>query len=91
MKRLLRGAALVSLTALALGAAITVITTKHAERQLNMRLAQLQRERDDVDAQWTRLLLEEATLSTHTRIDAAARRDLGMVEPGPDSLAAVVP
>lgn len=91
MKRLLRGAALVCFTALALAAALTVITTKHTERQLNMRLAQLQRERDEVDAQWTRLLLEEATLSTHTRIDAAARRDLGMVEPGPDSLAAVVP
>lgn len=91
MKQLLTVAGLAVATAFTLVCALGVITTKHSERQLNARLAQLQRERDAIDGEWTRLLLEEATLSTHTRIDATARRELGMLEPGPDALAAVAP
>lgn len=91
MKPVLTGAALAVAAAAAVVVALGVITAKHHERQLNARLAQLQRERDALDGEWTRLLLEEATLSTHTRIDATARRELGMLEPGPEALAAVAP
>lgn len=91
MKQALTGIALGLAAAATLVTALGVITTKHHERQLNARLAQLQRERDTLDGEWTRLLLEEATLSTHTRVDATARRELGMLEPGPDALAAVAP
>lgn len=91
MKQALTFTALAVAVACALVMALGVVTTKHSERQLNARLAQLQRERDTLDGEWTRLLLEEATLSTHTRIDATARRELGMLEPGPEALAAVAP
>lgn len=79
------------LTAASLTCGLAVVTNKHTERAQVAHLAQLQRERDELDGEWTRLLLEEATLSTHTRIDATARRELGMLEPGPDQLAAVAP
>jgi cell division protein FtsL len=91
VKRALEAAGLAALAGLVLAAGGGVITAKHAQRQLNARLAELSRERDALDGEWTRLLLEQATLSTHTRIDAAARRELGMLEPGPDQVAAVAP
>lgn len=51
-----------------------------------MQLHTLQRERDALDVEWGRLLLEEATWSEHRRVEGMARERLGMSIPTPDSV-----
>ena len=63
------------------GSALAVVHIKYRERRLVAELSQLREARDRLDSDWSRLLLEEATLTTHARIEAKARDDLGMVLP----------
>jgi cell division protein FtsL len=73
----LAAALLLSVFASALG----VIHLKHRERSLIAQLSRLQHERDRLDSEWSRLLLEEATLTTHARVEGKARKQLHMVLP----------
>lgn len=66
--------------------AITVVTLHHHGRQLSIKLHALQRERDALDVEWGRLLLEEATWSEHRRVEGLARERLGMSTPTPDKV-----
>lgn len=72
------------LATLILGTALTascfgVVRSAHWQRQLYGDLQAIQKEKDRTDTEWRRLLLEEATLASHTRIEQIARRDLDMV------------
>lgn len=66
--------------------AIAVIALNHHGRQLSTQLHALQRERDALDVEWGRLLLEEATWSEHRRVEGVARERLGMSMPTPDQV-----
>ncbi|HCZ49102.1 MAG TPA: cell division protein FtsL, partial [Gammaproteobacteria bacterium] len=59
------GHALVATLLLAVFAsALGVIHLKHHERSLIAQLSRLRHEHDRLDSEWSRLLLEEATLTT---------------------------
>ncbi len=63
---------------------LTVVGLHHRGRQLSTELHGLQRERDALNVEWGRLLLEEATWSQHRHVEEVARGELGMAMPGPD-------
>lgn len=69
---------------LGLGVAATgvgVVYVKYLTRIEFVDLQQVRAARDALDVEWGRLQLEEAALTTHTRVEEAARRDLGMHMP----------
>jgi cell division protein FtsL len=82
---------LAGLLALCFASALAVVHVKHRERRLVAELSELRDARDRLDSEWSRLLLEEATLTTHARVEAKARNELGMVLPQPQEMAQVRP
>lgn len=60
---------------------IAVVQTRHESRQLFAELQARQAERDALNTEWGKLLLEEATWSQHRRVEAMARARLGMNTP----------
>lgn len=79
-ERIGRGLAAALLLAV-FASALGVIHLKHRERSLIAQLSRLQHEHDRLDSEWSRLLLEEATLTTHARVESKAREQLHMVLP----------
>lgn len=77
-ERIGRGLAAALLLAV-FASALGVIHLKHRERSLIAQLSRLQHEHDRLDSEWSRLLLEEATLTTHARVESKAREQLHMV------------
>jgi len=58
--------------------ALTLVYTRQQNRQLFSALHQLRAERDALDIEWGRLLLEEGAWSQHQRVESTARQRLGM-------------
>lgn len=75
---LLLGAVLVS--------AIGVVWTRHESRVLFVELTRLQNENDDLNIEYGRGELEQATFAEPRVIDDAARQQLGMVAPRPQDV-----
>ncbi len=71
---------LVLLTAV-LASAIAVVWVRHEARAQFVELTQLQNQRDDLNVDFGRLELEQATWADPARIDRVARSQLGMVHP----------
>ena len=69
--------------------ALAVVHVKYRERRLVTELSELRESRDRLDSEWSRLLLEEATLTTHARVEGKARDELNMVLPQPQEMAQV--
>ncbi|AHF04882.1 cell division protein FtsL [Marichromatium purpuratum 984] len=63
--------------------AIAVVHTKYLTRVHFAQLQDLRAQRDAIDVEWNRLRLEEAALSTHSRIERIVREQLGMFSPRP--------
>ena len=61
--------------------AIGVVYARHEHRQLFVQLKRLQRDRDELNIDFGRLQLEQATWAEANRIDQVARNRLGMVFP----------
>lgn len=57
---------------------VGVVYAKYLTRSHFVELQQVRAERDAADVEWGRLRLEEASLSTIVRVEAAARKDLKM-------------
>jgi cell division protein FtsL len=70
-----------------LGCALAVVQARHESRALYSELQKLRVERDGLDTEWSRLLLEEGAWSQHRRIESMARTRLGMDLPGAESVA----
>ena len=68
-----------------------VVYTKHQSRTLFVELQELQAERDQLNIDWGRLLLEQSTWATPTRIENEARERLSMHVPDPDSVVILSP
>lgn len=80
--------------ALALGvlvSALAVVYTKHHSRQLFIELEALKSQRDDLNIEWNRLMLEQATWATPTRIEMIARDRLQMTLPPSEKIVIVGP
>ncbi|HBG94653.1 MAG TPA: cell division protein FtsL [Chromatiaceae bacterium] len=64
-----------------LATAVGVIEVKYLTRTEFDVLQQVRAERDALDVEWGRLQIEEAALTSHTRIEQNARRKLDMYLP----------
>jgi cell division protein FtsL len=61
---------------------MAVVQTRHESRQLFAQLQTQQAERDALNVEWGKLLLEEGAWSQHRRIEIMARSRLAMDTPG---------
>jgi cell division protein FtsL len=75
--------ALVVLLSCAVASAIGVVSSRQQSRQLFSALSDLERERDELNIEYGRLQLEQATWTETNRLEQLARTQLGMVFPGP--------
>jgi len=70
------------LLAAVVASAIGVVYSRQQDRILFGALTQLTREQDDLNTEFGRLELEQATWAEPNRIEQIARGQLGMVNPG---------
>ena len=68
-----------------------VIYTSHLNRKLFAQLERLNGERDALEVEWGRLLLEQGTLATPTRIEQEARKRLKMKVPVAERIVVIKP
>lgn len=64
-----------------LSSALGIVYVRHATREMFSELNHLQASRDEMNNEWTQLLLEQGTLSTDGRVDTIARNTLRMHQP----------
>ena len=79
------------LIALDLASAVGVVLARHRHRQLFVELNRLEKARDELNVEFSRLQLEQATWAESTLIDRTARERLGMVLPKADEIVVVRP
>lgn len=68
-----------ALTALLVVCALLLVNAQYKARQLFIELERAQSAARQLDIEWAQLQLDQSTLGKHARIEANARRDLGMV------------
>ena len=78
--------ALLLLLAAVMVTAIGVVWTRHESRVLFVNLTALQNQRDDLNIEYGKLELEQATYAEPRRIDDEARQQLGMMDPRPQDI-----
>lgn len=61
---------------------IGVAVSAHENRELFNTLSQLQAERDQFQAEWSQLLLEQSALGAHGRVEKLGAERFNMVVPG---------
>ena len=61
--------------------AVMIVANRHQARQLFSELQQLQKERDQLNANWSRLMLEQSTQLNQVRVEDQAKNVLGMRKP----------
>lgn len=69
------------LAAAVLASGVAVIHVKYLTREEFGTLQQVRAERDTLDVEWGRLQIQEAALTSHTRIEDNARTQLDMIMP----------
>ena len=62
-------------------AALGIVYDRHRHRQLFVQLTRLEKARDELNIEFGRLQLEQATLGDSNRVDRIARERLGMKFP----------
>jgi cell division protein FtsL len=72
---------LVVLLTAVVGTGVAVVQARHQHRQQFVELSRLERERDELNIEFGRLQLEQATWAETHRIERIARGDLGMKYP----------
>lgn len=75
-----------SLLLAALASAIGVVWTRHESRVLFVQWTALQNQRDELNIDYGKLELEQATYAEPRRIDEEARQKLGMIDPRPQDI-----
>ena len=71
------------------GSGIAVVHSRHEHRMLFIELTRLERERDELNIEFGRLQLEQATWGETFRIERVARDRLGMRSPEPAEIRVV--
>lgn len=79
------------LTLAILASAIAVVYTKHAGRTEFVALQKLEKQRDALNENWGRLLLEQSTWSGPGRIEQQAQSRLTMIVPTADMIVVIKP
>ncbi|RRN58817.1 cell division protein FtsL [Pseudoxanthomonas sp. SGNA-20] len=70
---------------------IAVVYERYRHRQLFVELTRLERQRDELNIEFGRLQLEQATWAQANRIDQVARERLGMKFPEAEDIVVVRP
>ena len=71
--------------------AIGVVHARYRHRQLFIELSRLEKARDALNIEFSRLQLEQATWTESNRIDKVARERLGMKTPEPGDIVVLRP
>ncbi|HET9031912.1 MAG TPA: cell division protein FtsL [Dokdonella sp.] len=79
----MRVIAMLVLVAAVIVSAIGVVYARHESRRHFVELNRLTNERDNLNFEFGRLEIEQATWAENNRIEQIARGRLGMVSPGP--------
>jgi len=66
--------------------ALETVVTRHQARKLFVEIQSLAKVRDELNEEWSRLLLEQSTWATDVRIELIAKTRLDMKEPEPHFL-----
>lgn len=72
------------LAILVIVSAVSVIYAKHLNRNEFIQLQQLEKQRDLLNEEWGRLLLEESTWGSPSRVEQQVRSRLDMIVPKAD-------
>jgi cell division protein FtsL len=75
----------------ALASAIAVVYTRQQHRDLFIQLNALERQRDEMNIEFGRLQLEQATLAETNNVEQIATRKLGMSYPASKDIVVVRP
>jgi len=67
------------LTVLLVCSALSLVNAQYQSRRLFIELERAQTLARQLDIEWAQLQLDQSTLGKHARIEASARRDLGMI------------
>ncbi len=82
---------LIAVAAALLATAMGIVFSTHESRKLFVELQGLQKTRDELNAEWGRLQLEQSTWATHGRIEQIANNKLDMVNPSAGTVVIVRP
>lgn len=73
------------------GSALGVVYVAHQSRLLYHELALLEQEKNRLEVDWGRYLLEESSLASMYRVETAAQKKLGLQVPGIEEIVVVKP
>lgn len=73
-----------------LATGIAVVMTRHQARKVFVELQALETRRDELNIEWGRLQLEQATWAETGRIERVARERLGLVAKEPQQVMVIV-
>ncbi len=85
------GTVLAVLVATIVGSALGVVWVKHQNRKAFAELSALRDERDTLEVEWDKLLLEQSAWATTPRIEQVAAEQLSMTVPTADQVVVVRP
>ncbi len=66
--------------------ALTLVNVQHRARTVFVELEALKKEAGELDVEWGKLRLEQSTLTSHARVEALAKTQLGLVTPSLDKI-----
>lgn len=72
-----------------IASAIGVVQVRHEGRQRYSELRSLLAERDELNVEYGRMQLEQATWAEMSRVERMAREELGLVPPDPKAITVV--
>jgi cell division protein FtsL len=79
------------LLAAIIATSLAVVYSRHQDRKLFIELQALGYDKDAMDVEYGQLQLEQSTLTTHGKVEQAARTRLGMVNPSPQQVQIIKP
>ncbi|PRH83577.1 cell division protein FtsL [Arenimonas caeni] len=82
---------LLALALAVIASALGVVWSRHEHRQAYIALSTLEKQRDELNIEFGRLQLEQATWSEANRIEQVAGTRLGMTFPGDDQIVVLRP
>ncbi|WGZ95673.1 MAG: cell division protein FtsL [Candidatus Thiothrix putei] len=71
---------------LVIGMALLIVANRHHSRQLFAELQKLEKERDELSADWSRLKLEQSTLLNQVHVETRSKQVLNMQKPSADNI-----
>lgn len=78
------------LLAAAIATAVGIVYARHQGRKQFVELRELQAHRDELNVEWGRLQLEQATWADASRVERVARDELGLVSREPSQVVVIV-